>query len=96
MNRGCADGLRLRKRFEHELKEWGWFDAFEKAIEIMPVGLPKINAFQMQVRNAQSALFKSRHAYAEHMAYCLVCSRRLVEPDAISIIHERLKEGTSI
>jgi hypothetical protein len=94
MNRDCAEGLRLRRRFEHELKEWGWFDAFEKAVEIMPVGLPKIHEFQMQVKSAESALVKTRHAYSEHMAHCIVCSGRLVTPDAISLIRERLKEAS--
>ena len=49
MNSGCEEGLRLRRRFETELKEWGWFDAYEKAVEIMPVGLPKVHEFQRQV-----------------------------------------------
>ena len=25
---------------EHTLKEWGWFDAYERALELMPVGPP--------------------------------------------------------
>jgi hypothetical protein len=93
MNSGCEEGLRLRRRFETELKEWGWFDAYEKAVEIMPVGLPKVHEFERQVKNAESALVKARYAYADHMAHCLVCSRRLVVSDAISIIHEKLKES---
>ena len=91
MNRDCAEGLRLRKRFENELRRWGWFDAFEKAVEVMPLGLPKIHEFQMQVKNAESALFKSRYAYADHMAHCIKCSRRLIVPDAISEIQEKLR-----
>jgi hypothetical protein len=91
MNTGCKEGLHLRRRFEQELREWGWFDAYEKAVELMPVGLPKIHEFQNQVRKAESSLFRSRHAYAEHMAHCLVCSSRLVVPDALSIIHEKLR-----
>src|SRR5258708_7033521 len=31
MNRDCKQGLQLRLHFEHALKEWGWFDAYEKA-----------------------------------------------------------------
>lgn len=93
MNTDCEEGLRLRRRFEEDLKEWGWFDAYEKAVEIMPVGLPKVHEFQMEVRNAQSALFKARYAYSEHMAHCIVCSRRLVIPNAISAIHKKLKES---
>jgi hypothetical protein len=91
MNRDCEEGLRLRKRFEDELGEWGWFDACEKAVETMPVGLPRVHEFQKQVKNAESALFKARYAYADHMSHCLVCSRRLVAPDAIEIIHDKLK-----
>lgn len=92
MNSDCSEGLKLRRRFEKALKEWGWFDAYERAIEIMPLGLPKVHEFQKQVLNAESALFKARHAYAEHMAYCVVCSRRLVGPDAIETIHEKLQK----
>jgi hypothetical protein len=91
MNRDCAEGFRLRKRFEGELKKWGWFDAFEKAVEIMPVGLSKVHEFQMQVNSSYSALQNARHAYSEHMATCLKCSRRLVTPDAIPTIYERLE-----
>jgi hypothetical protein len=94
MNSGCQEGLRLRRRFETELREWGWFDAYEKAVEIMPVGLPKVHEFQRQVRNAESALFKARYAYTDHMAHCLACSSRLVVPDAIAIIQEKLREAS--
>ena len=92
MNSGCQEGLRLRRRFETELREWGWFDAYEKAVEILPVGVPKIHEFQKRVRNAESALYKARFAYTDHMANCLICSRRLVVPDAIEIIQEKLRE----
>jgi len=94
LNRDCEEGFRLRTRFEQELKAWGWFDACEKAVETMPVGLPKVHEFQKEVKNAQSALFKARYAYADHMANCLVCSRRLVAPDAKPTIHDRLKEAS--
>ena len=91
MNTDCQEGLRLRRLFERDLREWGWFDAYEKAVEIMPVGLPKIHEFERQVKNAESALFKARYAYTQHMAHCLTCSGRLVMPDAVSIIHEKLR-----
>jgi hypothetical protein len=91
MNTGCEEGLRLRKRYEKDLIKWGWFEAYEKAVELIPVGFPRVLEFQKQARSAESSLFKSRHAYAEHMAHCLVCSRRLVMPDAVSLIHQKLK-----
>jgi hypothetical protein len=90
MNTGCEEGLRLLGLFEKDLREWGWFDAFERAVEIMPLGLPKIHEFQRQVKNAESALFKARYAYSEHMAHCLVCSKGLAVPDAILIIRDKL------
>ena len=90
MNRDCPEGFRLRKDFEKELKEWGWFDAFERAVEIMPLGPAKVHEFQTRVKDAESGLFQARHAYSEHMAHCTICSRRLVTPDAISAIRERL------
>lgn len=90
MNTGCHEGLRLRMGFEKELRVWGWFDAYAKAVEIMPVGLPKVHEFQKQVRSAESALVMARHAYVEHMAHCLICSRRLVVQDALSMICEKL------
>ncbi len=91
MNRDCAEGFRLRRRFEEELKRWGWFDAFEKAVELMPVGPAKVGEFQIQASRAQSELLKARFSYSDHMAHCIKCSRRLVAADAISTIHERLE-----
>jgi hypothetical protein len=90
MNRDCAEGLRLRRHFENELRHWGWFAACEKAVEIMPLGHEKIREFQSRVWSAESALVKARSAYAQHMAHCLVCSRTLIGPDAILTIQEKL------
>ena len=91
MNHDCAGGLRLRLHFEHTLKEWGWFDAYERALELLPVGPSSVHEFQTEARNARSELNKSRHLYIEHMASCLICSRRLVTPDALIVIREKLK-----
>jgi hypothetical protein len=90
MNRDCAQGLRLRLHFEHTLKEWGWFDAYERALELMPVGLPQIHDFQKEARLAHSELLKTRHEYVEHMAHCLACSSRLVTSDAMITIRKSL------
>jgi hypothetical protein len=57
----------------------------------MPVGLLRIREFHAELGKAESALLKARHAYADHMALCLVCSRRVIEPDAIASIHEKLR-----
>ena len=92
MNTGCQEGLQLRRRFERALREWGWFDAYERAIEILPVAPQKVGEFQNQVKNAESELVKARSAYAKHMAHCLVCSRGLVLPNAISIVLAKLKK----
>jgi hypothetical protein len=94
MNRDCEEGLRLRTRFEVELRGWGWFGACAKAAEMMPIGLPKTLAFQAQARVAESSLYKARFAYADHMAHCVVCSRKLVESNAISNIEEKLKAAS--
>lgn len=91
MNRDCEAGLRLRREFESTLKEWGWFDAYERAIAIMPVGPRKVHEFQKEANEAQSALVKSRHAYVEHMAHCLVCSGKLVTADAVLVIRAKLR-----
>ena len=90
MNTGCQEGLRLRRRFEEELRQWGLFDAYRRAVEILPVGLQKAAEFQAQVKIVESTLFKARYAYVEHMARCLVCSNSLVLPDAISIVRKKL------
>ena len=50
MNRDCEKGLMLRRRLEDELRPWGWFDAFEMALEVMPVGPPKVHEFRGQER----------------------------------------------
>jgi len=90
MNRDCKEGLRIRLHFEHTLKEWGWFDAYERALELMPVGFPQVHEFQIEARHAHSELIKARQSYVEHMASCLVCSRRLVTSDALATIREKL------
>ena len=90
MNCDCPDGLRLRLHFEHTLKEWGWFDAYEKALELMPVGHIRVHEFHDEARQAHAAFGNARHAYIEHMASCLDCSRGLLTPDALGTIREKL------
>ncbi len=90
MNRDCKEGLRLRLHFEYTLKQWGWFDAYEQALELIPVGLPQVHEFQEEAHLANLELIKARHAYVEHMAHCLVCSRRLITSDAVTAIREKL------
>jgi hypothetical protein len=90
MNRDCKQGLRLRLHFEHTLKEWGWFDAYEQALELMPVGPPQVHEFQQEAQHAHSELIRARRAYIERMATCLVCSRRLITSDAVVSIREKL------
>lgn len=92
MNTGCPEGLQLRARFESALREWGWFDAYERAVEILPLGLQRVAEFQKQVNCAESELTRARYAYAEHMGRCLLCSRGLIVSDAISAIREKLKK----
>ena len=93
MNRDCKTGLQLRLHFEHTLKEWGWFDAYERALELLPVGPAQVHEFQTEANHAHAELLKSRHAYVKHMAECLVCSRRLVIPDALIMIREKLQSS---
>ena len=93
MNLDCESGLRLRLHFEHTLKEWGWFDAYERALELMPVMPSQVNEFQMEAKQAQTELLKSRHAYVIHMAQCVVCSRRLLTTDALATIREKLNRS---
>jgi hypothetical protein len=90
MNRDCEKGLRLRLHFEHTLKEWGWFDAYERALELIPVGISQVHEFQLEARHAHAELNKARHAYVEHMAECVACSLRLITSDAIVEIRDRL------
>jgi len=33
MSRDCQKGLQLRLHFEHALREWGRFDAYERALD---------------------------------------------------------------
>jgi hypothetical protein len=93
MNRDCQSGLQLRLHFEHTLKEWGWFDSYERALELMPVGPVQVHDFQVEAAHAQAALQNARHAYVKHMAECVVCSRRLITDDAVAEIHEKLKNS---
>ena len=91
MNSDCKEGDRLCLLFESHLREWGWFDAYSKAIELLPVGLPKLREFQKHLKLAESALYAARYAYVQHMAHCLTCSRGLVAPDTITKIMEKLR-----
>jgi hypothetical protein len=84
MKRDCEQGLCLRRQFEFRLNEWGWFDAYERAVRTMPLGPHKVREFHREARDAKSALVQCRHAYVEHMAHCAVCSRKLIVPDAVS------------
>ena len=77
------------------MKQWGWFDAFEKAIELLPVELDKVHEFQTQVSRSQAGVAKARFEYVFHMAHCIRCRRRLVASDAILIIEERLKNDSA-
>ena len=95
--RGCdRDSTLIRRITAEELvifeKSGSQCSRFKAAGQLL--GLPRIHEFQKQVRNAESALFKTRYVYAQHMAYCVVCSRKLVLPDAVSIIHEKLKRAS--
>lgn len=96
MNRDCTDGFRLRRQFETKLKRWGWFDAFEKAVELMPVGPAQAHEFQSQARRAQSELLNARFSYSDHIAHCVKCSRRLITPDAIPTIQERFESENDV
>jgi hypothetical protein len=90
MNRDCKEGQRLRLHFEHTLKEWGWFDAYEQALQLIPVGPPQVHEFHVEAGHAHSELVKARYAFVEHMARCLVCSGRLITSDALDTIREKL------
>ena len=90
MNRDCKEGLGLRLHFEHTLIEWGWFDAYEQALELMPVGARRVHEFQVEAHHAHAQLINARHSYVEHMARCVVCSRGLITFDALDTIRERL------
>lgn len=79
-------------RFEAASKEWGWFDAYEKAVDILPVGLQRVAEFQEQVKNFESELARARYAYAELMRHRVRCSRGLIMLDAISAVREKLKK----
>ena len=65
-------------------------DAYEKALELIPVNLSQVHEFQKEAHHAHSELVKARHAYVEHMANCLACSRRLINSDALVTIREKL------
>ena len=86
MNRDCKEALQLRLHFEHTLKEWGWFDAYERALELIPVGPPRARS----TKKKQTTHIEARHAYVAHMAGCLVWSERLITTDALVTIREKL------
>lgn len=79
MRKHCEDGFKLCDRFERILKTWGFAEVHKRAAQLMPIGPAKLNEYAKEVEDAQSALSKARHAYVEHIAECLVCSRHLVD-----------------
>ena len=78
MKRHCKEGLRLYNVFMKVMKEWGLAEADRQAVEIMPLGPVKLKEISQAARKADGAHINARHAYAEHVAECLVCSRHLV------------------
>ena len=78
MRKHCKEGLRLHNLFMKVLKEWGLAEAERQAVEIMPLGPVKLKEISQAARKADGAHINARHAYAEHVAECLVCRRHLV------------------
>lgn len=78
MRKHCKEGLRLYNLFMKVIKEWGLAEAERQAVEIMPLGPVKLKEISQTARKADGAHINARHAYAEHVAECLVCSQHLV------------------
>ena len=78
MRKYCEEGLLLCDRFEKMLKIWGFAEVHKRAAQLMPIGPARLNEYSQEAEDAESALSKARHAYVEHIAQCLVCSRQLV------------------
>jgi hypothetical protein len=76
----CREGSRLCKDFERVLKVWGFAVADRQAAEILPLGPKRLNEISRTEKDDESANNIARHAYVEHVATCLVCSRHLVAP----------------
>lgn len=82
MRKHCEEGRKLCRRFERVLKIWGFANADTQAMRLLPVGPTKANEFTEEIGAAEKELGMARHAYVEHVAHCLVCSRRLIAPRA--------------
>jgi hypothetical protein len=80
VRRQCKSGLALCKRYARLLKVWGFEEVDKQAAELIHLGLEQKRETSRVARAAEAALIKSRHAFVEHVANCLVCSRHLVAP----------------
>jgi hypothetical protein len=78
VRRHCKEGLHLCREFARVLKVWGFEEADKQAAQMIPLGPTKLREISGKAKEAESALFQFRHAFVEHMAHCIVCSRHLV------------------
>jgi hypothetical protein len=60
------------------LKEWGLAEVDRQAVEMLPLGPIKLREISQAARKADGLHINARHAYAGHIANCLICSRHLV------------------
>lgn len=80
MRRQCGEGSNLCEHYARVLKVWGFEEADRQAAQIMPLSPIQQKEISDVARKAEAVLIKARHAYVEHLANCIVCSRHLVRP----------------
>jgi mono/diheme cytochrome c family protein len=74
----CDEGLALGEQYVKALLGWGSTEVNRQAAQLIPVGPAKQKELAQSAKDAEAEHFKARHTYVEHIANCVVCSRKIV------------------
>jgi hypothetical protein len=74
----CEKGIALSWEYKKALTRWGLAEINWRAAQLIPLGPAKLDGLVNAVRAAESEHTRTRHAYVEHIAGCLICSKKIV------------------
>ena len=74
----CEEGSALSWECKRALNRWGVAEINWRVSQLIPLGPPKVKELAQSAKKAESEHIKVRHAYVEHIANCLACSKKIV------------------
>ena len=74
----CGEGRALSWDYKTALNSWGVAQVNWRVSQLIPLGPVKLKEFAQSAKEAESKHVKARHAYVEHIAACLSCSKKIV------------------